>query len=238
MDKCIAIIGAMDEEVDALCKELNLVPQMQSPLLAMPIYYGKWAGKEVVVVRCGVGKVNAAMATQYVIDHYKPSFIINSGVAGALSSRLRIADLVLGTSSIQHDFDVRKFGYSRGTIPSLKSSVFTGDVDLVEIAKKVAVDALGERRVHLGLIVSGDQFISSFEEKQKILSYFPKAMCAEMEGAAIAHVASINQVPHLIIRAISDQADNTAPEDFDQYLLEVISTLNSVIHKLLTQIKD
>src|SRR5690554_8153081 len=98
----------------------------------MPVYTGLFGNKKVVVVRCGIGKVHAALATQFVIDHYQPSFILNSGVAGGLSPQVRIGDLVLGSTSIQHDFDVRNFGYAKGVIPRLETSSFKADYDLLE----------------------------------------------------------------------------------------------------------
>lgn len=238
MERHIAIIGAMDEEVASLSQSLTAASQEGSLLQDMPVYTGLFGNKKVVVVRCGIGKVHAALATQFVIDHYQPSFILNSGVAGGLSPQVRIGDLVLGSTSIQHDFDVRNFGYAKGVIPRLETSSFKADYDLLEAAAQAARDELSSERIHRGLIVSGDQFVSSLEQKQEILTYFPDAMCVEMEGAAIAHVASINRIPHLIMRAISDQADNTAPHDFDQYLLDVIPVLNKVIHKLLSLLKD
>ncbi len=233
MEECIAIIGAMDEEVEGLSQALSQVTQVQSPRLDIPIIQGRLGNKDVVVVRCGIGKVNAALATQCVIDHYNPSAILNSGVAGGLSPTAKIGDLVVGTASLQHDFDVRKFGYPRGVVPRLAASTFTADPHLLEAATLAANKELACNQVHQGLIVSGDQFISSVEQKQDILAFFPEAMCAEMEGAAIAQVASVNRIPHLIMRAISDQADSTAPHDFDQYLLDVIPVLNTVIQKLL-----
>jgi adenosylhomocysteine nucleosidase len=238
VEERIAIIGAMDEEVEALGHALTSVTQVQSPLRNLPIVQGGLGGKEVVVVRCGIGKVNAALATQYVIDHFKPTGIINSGIAGALSPKVRIGDLVLGTNSLHHDFDLREFGYAMSYIPSLGSSTFTADSRLLVAATQAAKEELTSDRIHQGLIVSGDQFISSTEQKQHISRMFPEAMCAEMEGAAIGQVATINQVPHLIMRAISDLADNTAPDDSDRYILEIIPVLNAVIHRLVALLKD
>jgi len=238
MEDCIAVIGAMDEEIAALSEGLDRLPPKGSSGLDLPIFKGRLHGQTIVVVRCRVGKVHAALATQYVIDHFHPTIIINSGVAGGISPNVRIGDLVLGTSSVQHDFDVRYFGYTRGAIPGLESSIFTADPRLLGLTMQAAASELSSDRIHQGLIVSGDQFISSQEQKQEILNFFPDAMCAEMEGAAIAQVSSANKVPHLIMRSISDQADNTAPQDFDQFLLDVIPVLNRVIHRLFILLQD
>lgn len=237
MEERIAIIGAMDEEVEALWDALVSPTQIPSPLVNLPIFTGRLGDTDVVIARCGIGKVNAALATQFIIDRFKTPFVLNSGIAGGLSSQVRIGDLVLGTTSLQHDVDVSEFGHARGIIPRLATSTFKADPSLLEMATQAAHAVVGSNRVHQGLIASGDQFISSPEEKHKILGFFPEAMCAEMEGAAIAQVASINQVPHLIIRAISDLADSTAPEDMDRYILEIVPVLNQVIQRLLAALK-
>lgn len=237
MEERVAIIGAMDEEVEALWNALAFVTPVPSPLIDLPIFSGRLGDTEVVIARCGIGKVNAALATQFIIDRFKTPFILNSGIAGGLSPRVKIGDLVLGTSSLQHDFDVCEFGHARGIVPRLATSTFKADIGLLEIAARVALAVAGDDHVHQGLIVSGDQFISCPGEKQKILDFFPEAMCVEMEGAAIGQVASINQVPHLIIRAISDLADSTAPDDFERYILEIVPVLNAVIQKLLALLK-
>lgn len=233
MEHRIAIIGAMDEEVTTLSQSLNQKAAQKTPFNDLPLWTGRLWDRAVLIARSGIGKVNAAMTTQYIIDHYKPSLIINTGVAGGISSTLKIGDLVVGYSSLQHDFDTRNFGYPRGVIPRLQASVFTADPRVVNVALEVAKGIFGTSNVQQGVIVSGDQFVSSLAQKEEILHFFPEASCVEMEGAAIAHVASLNQIPHLIVRAISDQADNTAPADFDLYLKEIIPPLNSVILELV-----
>ncbi|NMB02900.1 MAG: 5'-methylthioadenosine/adenosylhomocysteine nucleosidase [Firmicutes bacterium] len=238
MENCIAIIGAMDEEVVALSASLATGQQLPSPFSDLPLFSGTLENQHIVIARCGIGKVNAALATQYIIDKFNPTVIINTGVAGGLSSKLAIGDLVVGTSSMQHDFDVRNFNYPKGVIPRLATSVFKPEDDLLDLAVQAAIEELGSIRVHQGLIVSGDQFISSQEQKQEILRFFPEAFCAEMEGAAIAQVACVNGTDHLIVRAISDLADNTAPDDFDQYLLRIIPDLNQVIRKIVVSLKN
>lgn len=236
MNNPIGIIGAMDVEVTTLSQKLCNAQDHPTPFINLPILTGSLGMQKVVIACCGIGKVNAALATQYIIDHFNPKAIINTGVAGGVSPQVSIGDLVIGQNSLQHDFDVRNFGYPKGTIPSLKTSIFPADPKLIELAVQAARTQVDHNKIHQGLIVSGDQFISSLEQKREIISFFPKTMCAEMEGAAIAQVAHLNQIPHLIVRAISDQADNTAPEDFDQYLLEIIPTLNAVIQKLVSLI--
>ena len=209
----IGIIGAMEEEVMALRQALTELQEHGTPFSDLPIFTGKLNGEAVVIA-------------------------INSGVAGGLSPEVKIGQIVIGHSAMQHDFDVNNFGYPQGTIPRLETSIFKGDSRLVNLATTAAQSQVGPSNVHQGLVVSGDQFVSSLDQKQRILESFPAATCVEMEGAAIAHVAWLNQVPHVIVRAISDQADNTAPDDFDAYLLEIIPTLNGVISKLVSLLKD
>lgn len=237
MENMIAIIGAMDEEVTSLTQALANTHEEQNRFSDLPIFTGQLRGKNVVIARCGIGKVNAALATQFLLDNYHPKVIINTGVAGGVSPMVKIGDLVIGHSSLQHDFDVQNFGYPRGVIPRLKTSLFQAEQRLVELAADAATEIFGANRIHKGFIVSGDQFVSSIEQKEAILRFFSEATCVEMEGAAIAQVAYMNQVSHLIVRAISDQADTTAPGDFDQYLSEIIPSLNGVIMKLVELIE-
>ena len=236
MEKPIVVIGAMEVEVTTLAQRMDIVEEQRIHRNNLQILTGKLGGREVVLARCGVGKVNAALITQYLIDHFQPQAVINSGVAGGLSPKVLIGDIVIGETSLQHDVDVCHFDYPRGVIPNMEESTFPGDEELTALAVRAAVEELGDGRVHKGLIVSGDQFISSLEHKQQILGFFPDALCAEMEGAAIAQTAHLNGIPHLIVRAISDQADNTAPVDFNAYLMEVIPVLNAVIEKLIRSV--
>lgn len=229
----IAIIGAMEEEVTGLQQLLSNQQEFPTPFSDLPIFTGRLNEVEVVLARCGIGKVNAALATQFLIDHFALSAIINSGVAGGVSPLVQTGQLVIGAESIQHDVDVTNFGYPRGTIPRLETSTFSGDPNLVSLATSAAKPFFGDLGIHEGLIVSGDKFVSSVEQKKTIAKSFPTALCVEMEGAAIAHVAWLNQIPHVIIRVISDQADNTAPADFYAYLQEVIPNLNQAITSLI-----
>ena len=238
MEERIAIIGAMDEEIEELSESLTLKKRVSTPFPDLPIFTGSLGGKEVVLGRCGIGKVNAALATQYIIDRFHPPLVINSGIAGGVSSKVRIGDIVLGARSMQHDFDVREFGHPRGTIPRLSSSIFQGDPSLLEAATVAARQTLDPDKVHRGLIISGDQFICSPQQKKDILDFFPEAMCVEMEGAAIAHVATANQVPHLILRAISDLADSTAPDDFKRFVAKIVPVLDLVIQRLLASLAN
>ena len=185
----LGIIGAMDIEVDSLKNE------MENPAInkiaGMDFYEGVIGGKDVVVVKCGIGKVNAAMCTQILADRYNVDVVINTGVAGSLNNDIDICDIVISTVAQEHDMDVTALGYEKGIIPDMDVSIFESDRKLVELTKKSAKEAGLDVKVFEGKVVSGDQFISTHEKKESLKNSFG-GDCAEMEGAAIAHVASLN----------------------------------------------
>lgn len=234
--KYVAVIGAMDVELEGLRENLKNPQQIAPEPLDFPLYTGTIGEVPVLLARCGIGKVNAAVCTQYLIDNYPLRAIINSGVAGALSAKIKIGDLVVSRAALHHDFDVTFLDYPKGVIPKLPTSRFPADDQLVQLALGEGKKVLGEGRVHQGLVVSGDQFVAGSKQKQVILASFPEALCVEMEGSAIAHTAYLNKVPYVILRAMSDQADDTAPEDFDAYLAEVIPALNKVVMGMVAQL--
>lgn len=218
--KKIGIIGAMDEEVAILKSRLQ--DPVVKTIASMEFCEGKLQGKDVVVVRCGIGKVNAAVCTQVLADLYQVEAVINTGVAGSLRNEIDIADIVLSTDTIQHDMDATAFGYGYGMIPRMENSIFEADTNLLELAKAVCTELLPEVGVHIGRVVSGDQFVSDNGKKEWLVEKF-EGYCTEMEGAAIAHTAYLNQIPFLIIRAISDKADNSAHmsyTDFEHIAIE------------------
>ncbi|HHY10723.1 MAG TPA: 5'-methylthioadenosine/adenosylhomocysteine nucleosidase [Firmicutes bacterium] len=232
----IAIIGAMAEEIELLTPKLADLKKLSVPFTDLPLFSGRLGNKNIVVARCGIGKVNAAAAAQYLIDQFPLRALINTGIAGGLGEKVLIGDLVVSRAAVQHDVDCRNLAYPKGTIPRLATSVFPSAESLAKLAAQTAKEVLGPGKVHHGLIASGDQFVSSLEQKRAILNHFPTALCVEMEGAAIAQVAYLNQIPHLILRIISDQADNTAPADLAEYLKIVLPRLNDIIIGLLKQL--
>ncbi len=212
----IGIIGAMDEEVAKL-KEMMAAPEI-CERAGMKFYKGTLCGKAVVVVKCGVGKVHAAMCTQALVDTFAPDAIINTGIAGSLNANINIGDIVLATDSVEHDMDVAALGYGPGINPDLSGdeNIFKTDANLLEKAQAAAKEANLGVNVFTGRVVSGDQFISSGEKKKWLVETF-EGMCAEMEGAAIGHVSYMNGVPYLVIRAISDKADDSAEMDYPSF---------------------
>ncbi|HHV09682.1 MAG TPA: 5'-methylthioadenosine/adenosylhomocysteine nucleosidase [Clostridiales bacterium] len=219
----IGIIGAMDEEVHIIKEQMQEV--RIRTVAAMDFYEGKLQGKEVVIVRCGIGKVNAAVCTQVLADLYQVDAVINTGVAGSLRNEIDIADIVLSTDTLQHDMDATGFGYGLGIIPRMDCSVFPADKKLVDLAKAVCEEVIPEVGIHTGRIVSGDQFISDGGKKEWLIQNFD-GYCTEMEGAAIAQAAYLNQIPFLIIRAISDKADHSAEMAYSEF--EGIAIKNTV----------
>ncbi|MBO5278059.1 MAG: 5'-methylthioadenosine/adenosylhomocysteine nucleosidase [Lachnospiraceae bacterium] len=224
----IGIIGAMEEEVTGL-KE-NMTVEKTVKRASMEFLQGTLAGKPVVVVRCGIGKVNAAICTQILADEFKVDAIVNTGIAGSLKNEINIGDIVLSTDALQHDVDATGFGYEYGVIPRMETSVFKADEKLAALAKECCERVNQDISVFAGRVVSGDQFISDKEKKDWITEHF-QGFCTEMEGAAIAQTAYLNGIPFLIVRAISDKADNSAQMDYAEFERKAIE--HSV--KLMTE---
>lgn len=222
----IGIIGAMDEEV-AKIKE-NMTDVIIEKKAAMDFYIGKINGKEAVVVRSGIGKVNAGICTQILADIYNVSAIINTGIAGSLDAAIDIGDIVLSEDALQHDVDAVAFGYPLGQIPRMDTLSFKADEKLLDLVEKCCKEVCSDLNVFRGRVVSGDQFVASEEMKNRIKSNF-NGLCTEMEGAAIAQAAYLNNIPFLVIRAISDKADNSAQVDYPTFEKKAIENSVKII---------
>ena len=230
----IGIIGAMDEEVAMLKEKLTEV-QVETKA-AMDFYKGKLEGKDVVVVRSGIGKVNAAMCAQILADVYHADHVINTGIAGSLKAEINIGDIVLSTDALQHDMDATGFGYKPGVIPRMETSCFKADPDLVAAAKEACAKAVPEVRAFTGRVVSGDQFISDRAVKNRISQQFG-GMCTEMEGAAIAQAAYLNKIPFVVLRAISDKADDSAVVDYPAFEKQAIRHSVALVENFISRVK-
>lgn len=226
----IGIIGAMEEEVLALREKIKL--QDVRSIASLEFYSGTLHGKEVVLVKAGIGKVNAALCTQLLIDCFHIDAIINTGVAGALSDELDIGDIVISVDAVQHDLDATGFGYERGIIPRMEESHFKADKRLVHIAEKASEVLSMNTNVFTKRIVSGDQFISDPAKKKELQTVF-NGFCTEMEGAAIAHACYLNKIPFVIIRSISDKADDTAEINFSQFTQLAAANSCKMIEKMI-----
>ncbi len=211
---CIGIIGAMEEEVAALIHQIE--DDEVKTMAGMTFHRGTLWKQQAVVVQSGVGKVNIAICTQILIDVYEVDMVINTGVAGGLYKEINVGDIVISSDAVQHDFDVTGLGYKKSVIPGLDSSVFQADSELASMAKEACELVNPEIQCFIGRIVTGDQFISDNKKRAELIEEFD-GYCAEMEGAAMAQVASLNKKPFVIIRAISDKADNSAPVSYKEF---------------------
>ena len=219
----LGIIGAMEEEVDKLKAEMEQVTVRKKA--SMEFFQGRIQGKEIVVVRSGIGKVNAGICAQILVDDYQVDGIVNTGIAGSLRGEINIGDIVISTDAVQHDMDAVAFGYPLGQIPRMDTLAFQADQRLSDLAEQSCRNVLPELGVFRGRVASGDAFIANRERKDSILKEFD-ACCCEMEGAAIAQAAYLNQTPFVIIRAISDKADDSASMDYPAF--EAMAIKNSV----------
>lgn len=229
----IGIIGAMEEEVAKLIEQMEVEETVTQA--SMTFCKGNLCGRDVVVVRSGIGKVNAAACAQILIDRFGVETLINTGIAGSLDAAIDIGDMVISTDSLHHDMDARLFGYPMGQVPRMEVLSFPADEKLVEKAVAANREANPEINTFTGRVVSGDQFVASAEVKERILNDFD-AKCTEMEGAAIAHVAYLNQVSYVIIRAISDKADNSATMDYPAFEKQAIVHSVRLVQNLLPRI--
>lgn len=210
----IGIIGAMHDEVELLQKEMQIEEIIEKA--GMKFHKGELCGKKVVIVQSGIGKVNAALCAQILVDIFCVDILINTGIAGSLDAQIDIGDMVISTDAVQHDVDATTFGDPYGQVPNMDTFAFPADEKLVELAKRVNEKVNPDIKTFTGRIVSGDQFISSKEVKERLVNLF-QGKCTEMEGAAIAHAAYLNKVSCVIIRAISDKADNSAEMDYPAF---------------------
>lgn len=211
----IGIIGAMEIEVETLKSHMQITNTLEKA--SMTFLEGALNGIPVVIVRSGVGKVNAGICVQILADVFGVTHVINTGVAGSLNASIDIGDIVVSTDALYHDVDATGFGYPIGEVPQLGTLAFTADAAMVAQAKASCETVNPEIKVFEGRIVSGDQFISSPQVKDNILKNFPDGCCTEMEGAAIAHASWLNHIPFVIIRAISDKADDSAHMDYPTF---------------------
>ena len=212
--KTIGIIGAMEVEVAILKEKMEDVRIIKKA--SMDFYEGILAGKKVVVVRSGIGKVNAGICAQILADVFSVDAIINTGIAGSLNKNINIGDIVLSTDVVQHDMDATGFGYRKGQIPQMPVFFFEADEKLRKLAKGVCQEVNPEIQVFEGRIASGDQFVCDQDVKDRIVSEF-SAYATEMEGAAIGQAAYLNEIPFLVVRAISDKADGSAQMDYSEF---------------------
>lgn len=228
--KTIGIIGAMEEEVAILKEKMSDVTVLEKA--GMEFFKGILGGRQVVVVRSGIGKVNAGICTQILADMFQVNAVINTGIAGSLKTEINIGDIVLSTDTMQHDVDAREFGYEIGQVPRMDTKTFPADETLRAVALQVCRQVNPEIQVFEGRVASGDQFVADKETKNKIIAN-TQAYCTEMEGAAIGQAAYLNKIPYLVIRAISDKADDSAHVDYPTFEREAIRHTVNLVENMM-----
>lgn len=228
------VIGAMESEVAQLRAALGQAETTE--LCGLTFYSGTLGGNRVVLVQCGVGKVNAARCAQLLIDRFQPDYIVNTGIAGGIGEGLAVADVVISAELVQHDFDVTAFGYAPGNLCDRahrsEPTVFRSDAELTETLRKAAGTLIDATRVKTGRIATGDRFVASAEAKRAIAETFD-AVAAEMEGGAIAQVAALAGVPFVVLRAISDLADGSAPASSEAFERETADLSAAILRRLI-----
>ncbi|WP_082197126.1 5'-methylthioadenosine/adenosylhomocysteine nucleosidase [Bacillus sp. FJAT-27916] len=232
--KPIGIIGAMDSEVTSLQSELANAEVKE--IAGLEFHTGELNDRDVVIVKSGVGKVNAALCAQILIDEFNVDTLINTGVAGGLYSELEVGDIVVSNQAVQHDMDITAFGHEKGYISDMsedgKATYFQTDKELAEKTQAIANEVMKDNKAYIGTIASGDIFVSDQALKEELIESFD-AYAAEMEGAAIAHVASVNQIPVTIIRAISDLANGEADVTYEEFETKAAENSAEIVRNLV-----
>jgi len=226
----VGIIGAMEEEVAALKEAMEIQEVVEKA--SMTFCKGVLCGKDVVVVRSGIGKVNAGICAQILVDRFEVDVLINTGIAGSLNAAIDIGDMVISTDAVHHDMDATIFGDEIGQVPRMAVRYFPADAELVAKAKAANEKANPDIKTFTGRVATGDQFVASKEVKERIVSNFG-AYCTEMEGVGIAHAAYLNNISYVIIRAISDKADNSATMDYPEFEKQAIVHSVRLVKELL-----
>ncbi len=211
--KKLGIIGAMTMEVETLVSSMENA--VSKEIAGSTFYEGDLEGLPAVIVQCGVGKVNAALCAQILCTAFGVTHLVNTGISGSLCAQLDIGDFVVSKDAMYHDFDCVHFGYPYGQVPGMDTVAFPADESLMAYAFSAA-EAVHLGHTKIGRVASGDQFIADQDKKDFIIEK-TQALCTEMEGAAIAQTAYRNKIPFVIIRAISDKADNSAEMDYPTF---------------------
>ena len=230
----IGIIGAMGREITLLKKKLNNLKQEE---IAGSIFYsGDLHGVDVVLLQSGIGKVAAAIGTSLLLDHFKPTHVINIGSAGGLDSSLNLGDVVISNEVAYHDADVTAFGYVIGQM-ARQPSTFKSDAALIAITENALEKVTPPLHAVKGLICTGDVFVSSSEMQNKIRTHFPNVIATEMEAAAIAQTCHQFKVPFVVVRAISDVADKASPMTFEEFLPLAAKSASDMVEEMLKLMK-
>lgn len=228
----IAVIGAMEQEVEALRLAIE---DAQTDIIAKSEYtVGKYAGHDVILLKSGIGKVNAAMSTSILLEKFNPDIVINTGSAGGFDASLEVGAIVISDEVRHHDVDVTAFGYEMGQVPDLPAA-FKSDEKLRKLAEET-VSELGEHQYATGLIATGDSFMSDSERVELVRGYFPQMKAAEMEAAAVAQVCYQFDVPFVIIRSLSDIAGKESSMSFEEFLPTAAKHSTEIVLRLIAKL--
>ncbi len=236
MKNKIGIIGAMDVEVETLKRDL--INPKTIKVADMEFYEGELNEKNVIVVKCGIGKVNAARCAQILCDKFEVGAIVNTGIGGGIGDGLAVADIVIGNELCQHDFDVTGFGYAKGYMflgDKDKATMYKCDEALIDAVKISAQENMSAEKIKVGRIATGDIFVSSQEKKREIKDTFDALVC-EMEGGAIAQTAVANNIPFVVVRAISDLADGSASDSYEEFETQTAHLCAKIVKSFVAKI--
>ncbi|MCS5421185.1 MULTISPECIES: 5'-methylthioadenosine/adenosylhomocysteine nucleosidase [Psychrilyobacter] len=229
----IGIIGAMHEEIIEL---KNMISNLEEEKILDIIFYkGTLEGKEIVLVEGGIGKVNASVCTTLLIDRFKVNQLIFTGVAGGTNPNIEVGDIVISNELMEHDFDCTAFGMKHGEIPRMETSIFKADEKLIKIAEKSALELFDKKNIYTGRIVSGDVFVAEPKKINWLRETF-NSECTEMEGAAVAHVCHLFKTPFVIIRSISDKANDDAKTDFQEFVKLASKNSKNLIVEMMKRV--
>lgn len=222
----IGIIFAMDEELKELKREIKI--EREEKIYELIFYHGMVGDVSCVLVQSGVGKVNAARTTQILIDKMDVDYVFNIGVAGGVANNLRVGDIIIGESLVQHDFDITPFDHEKGYIPNVGVNI-ASDKSLVDLARKIIKDG------RCGVIASGDIFCTEYAMGEKINKKF-EALCVEMEGASVAQVCHLCSLPFLVLRSISDIPNNDNVVTYEEFLIKSSHTIALAMKNIIMEL--
>ena len=229
----IGIIGAMHEEIIELKEMMENLEEIK--ILNFSFYRGILEGKEIILVEGGIGKVNSSVCTTLLIDRFNIDKLIFTGVAGGTNPNINVGDIVISKELIEHDFNCVAFGMKPGEIPRMDTSIFKADETLVRIAEESANNIFDKSSIYTGRIVSGDEFVAEPKKINWLRETF-NSECTEMEGAAVAHVCHLFNLPFVIIRSISDKANDDAKTDFQEFVKLAAKNSKNLIVEMLRRI--
>ena len=230
----IGIIAAEQEEFESILEEMK--EEDRKDIYELTFVKGKIKEKTCILVKGGVGKVNAARATQILIDNFKPDYIINVGVAGGLNPMLNIGDIVIGETLVQHDFDITAFGHTKGYIPGVGDKIYSDEYLINKIEEAIGNQEERVYNYEKGVIASGDIFCTEIPMRDKIYAKF-NAECVEMEGAAIAQVCSLCNVPFVVIRSISDTPNGKNEVTYQQFIELASKRCANILKEFLKELQ-